>query len=127
MPDQVKTRYGNVSAQLKQFIDTLGPQWAANQLADKVYAGFTSISTLHGGHETTLTSLYNTVYHFGGIVVAPGYTNPVQYQTGNPYGLSHVSGQGANPPGEVERAGAAYLATRAVDTAAALLRGRSQQ
>ncbi|HWN28701.1 MAG TPA: NAD(P)H-dependent oxidoreductase, partial [Actinomycetospora sp.] len=61
------TRYGNVTAQLKQFIDTLGPQWAQGQLADKVYSGFTSTSTPHGGQESTLLALYNTFHHFGGI------------------------------------------------------------
>lgn len=118
------TRYGNVSAQLKQFLDTLGPQWAQGLLADKVYAGFVSTSTLHGGQETTLTALYNTIYHFGGIVVAPGYTDPVQFRTGNPYGLSHVSAQGATPPGETKHAGGVYLGRRAVETAAALKAGR---
>jgi NAD(P)H dehydrogenase (quinone) len=53
------TRFGNMTAQLKQFIDTLGPQWAQGQLADKVYSGFTSTSTNHGGHESTLLALYN--------------------------------------------------------------------
>ena len=70
------TRYGNVAAQLKQFIDTLGPQWSQGLLADKVYSGFTSSSTMHGGQESTLLALYTTVHHFGGVVVAPGYTDP---------------------------------------------------
>jgi NAD(P)H dehydrogenase (quinone) len=62
------TRYGNVSSQLKQFLDTLGPQWSQGQLADKVYAGFTATMTSHGGQESTLLALYNTIHHFGGIV-----------------------------------------------------------
>ncbi|CAM5337450.1 NAD(P)H dehydrogenase (quinone) [Streptomyces californicus] len=64
------TRYGNVAAQLKQFIDTLGGLWQSGQLADKVYSGFTASSTAHGGQESTLLALYNTVHHFGGILVA---------------------------------------------------------
>jgi len=92
------TRYGNIASQLKQFLDTLGPQWAQGQLADKVYAGFTASMTAHGGQETTLLALYNTVYHFGGIIVPPGYTDPVKFVDGNPYGVSHVTG-GKNAEG----------------------------
>lgn len=51
------TRYGNVTAQLKQFLDTLGGMWQAGQLADKVYSGFTSSATAHGGQESTLLAL----------------------------------------------------------------------
>lgn len=65
------TRFGNVSAQLKQFLDTLGGLWAEGRLADKVYSGLTSAATPHGGQEATLLSLYTTVHHFGGILVAP--------------------------------------------------------
>ena len=83
------TRFGNVASQLKQFIDTLGPQWGEGALADKVYAGFTAAETAHGGHESTLLALYNTVHHFGGIVVTPGYTDPMKFEDGNPYGVSH--------------------------------------
>ena len=69
------TRFGNIASQLKQYLDSLGPQWEKGEHADKVYAGFTSTKTAHGGQETTLLALYNTVIHFGGILVAPGYTN----------------------------------------------------
>jgi NAD(P)H dehydrogenase (quinone) len=92
------TRYGNVSSQLKQFIDTLGPQWAQGQLADKVYAGFTATMTAHGGQESTLLALYNTFYHFGGIIAPPGYTNPLKFADGNPYGVSHVTGGNNDAP-----------------------------
>lgn len=94
------TRYGNVTAQLKQFLDTLGGLWQAGQLADKVYSGFTASSTTHGGQESTLLALYNTIYHFGGILVPPGYTDPSKFVDGNPYGTSHVSGQGDIPVAE---------------------------
>ena len=90
------TRYGNIAAQLKQYLDTLGPLWAQGKLANKVYAGFTSTGTKRGGQETTLLALYNSVYHFGGIIVPPGYTDPaVKFNDGNPYGVSHVSFNGA--------------------------------
>jgi NAD(P)H dehydrogenase (quinone) len=117
------TRYGNVSAQLKQFLDTLGPQWAQGQLADKVYSGFVSAGTGHGGLETTLLALYNSIYHFGGIIVPPGYTDPSKFVDGNPYGASHVSANGANPPQEQDLTAVAYSATRATQVAAQLKRG----
>ena len=114
------TRYGNVSAQLKQFIDTLGPQWAQGLLADKVYSGFVSSSTTHGGQESTLLALYNSVHHFGGVVVAPGYTDPSKFADGNPYGTSHVDGQGAHPVGEETIQAAKVQAERVVRIAAKL-------
>jgi hypothetical protein len=79
-------RFGNVASQLKQFIDSLGGLWFKGQLADKIYSGFTASSTKHGGQESTLLALYNTVHHFGGIIVSPGYTDPVKLVDGNPYG-----------------------------------------
>jgi NAD(P)H dehydrogenase (quinone) len=92
------TRFGNVSSQLKNFLDSLGPQWSEGQLADKVYAGFTASQTEHGGQETTLLALYNTLYHFGGILVPPGYTDPVKFSDGNPYGVGHVTGPDNDAP-----------------------------
>lgn len=92
------TRFGNVSSQLKNFLDSLGPQWSKGQLADKVYAGFTASQTEHGGQETTLLALYNTMYHFGGILVPPGYTDPVKFADGNPYGVGHVTGPDNDAP-----------------------------
>jgi NAD(P)H dehydrogenase (quinone) len=119
------TRYGLVAAQLKQFIDTTGGLWAQGLLANKVYSSFTSTGTPHGGQESTILGLNNVFYHWGGIIVPPGYTDPIQFQAGNPYGTSHISANGANPPGEVELAAAAYQARRAVEVAAVLTRGRS--
>ncbi len=85
------TRFGSPAAQLRTFLDSLGGLWAAGKLADKVYAGFTSSNTRHGGQETTLVSLYLTLIHFGGIIVAPGYTDPSKFVDGNPYGASLVT------------------------------------
>ena len=115
------TRYGNVASQLKQFLDTLGPQWMQGQLADKAYAGFTATMTAHGGQESTLLALYNTIYHFGGVVVAPGYTDPLKFADGNPYGVSHVTG-GTNdaPLTEVDHAALDHLAQRIVTFAGKL-------
>ncbi|MGW3469971.1 NAD(P)H dehydrogenase [Saccharopolyspora sp. NPDC000995] len=112
-----RPRFGNIASQLKQFIDTLGGQWAQGQLADKVDSGFTSSSTAHGGQESTLLALYNTFHHFGGIVVAPGYTDGAKFADGNPYGTSHVDAQGANKVDDITRVAAAVQAKRVVAVA----------
>lgn len=117
------TRFGNIASQLKQFLDTLGGAWAQGLLADKVYSGFTATSTAHGGQESTLLALYNTVHHFGGIVVAPGYTDPVKFADGNPYGTSHVAGQGDLPVDDTARNAGRYQGSRVVRIATALKAG----
>jgi NAD(P)H dehydrogenase (quinone) len=117
------TRFGNVAAQLKQFMDTTGPLWAAGKLANKAYAGFVSTATAHGGQETTLLAMANTFYHWGGIIVAPGYLDPVQYSAGNPYGASHISANGANLPNEIDLAAAEFTGRRCVEVATALRAG----
>ncbi|MFG3182506.1 NAD(P)H:quinone oxidoreductase [Streptomyces nigra] len=108
------TRFGNVSSQLKQFIDTLGGLWAEGKLADKVYSGFVSTATAHAGHESTLLALYNSVHHFGGIVVSPGFTDTAKFTDGNPYGTSHADGQGTNPVDDTTRTAARIQAERVV-------------
>jgi NAD(P)H dehydrogenase (quinone) len=117
------TRFGNVSAQLKQFIDGLGGQWQQGQLADKVYSGFTGSATKHGGQESTLLALYNTIHHFGGILVAPGYTDAAKFADGNPYGTGHVDGQGQFKVDDETRASAGVQARRVVKIAQALKSG----
>ncbi len=117
------TRFGNIASQLKQFIDTLGGLWAQGKLADKVYSGFTASSTAHGGQESTLLALYNSVHHFGGIVVAPGYTDPAKFADGNPYGTSHVDAQGNNPVDDTTRTAARVQAERVVKIASGLKAG----
>ncbi|MFD3924222.1 NAD(P)H:quinone oxidoreductase [Streptomyces sp. NPDC058595] len=117
------TRYGNVSAQLKQFLDTLGGLWQAGELADKVYSGFTASATPHGGQETTLLALYNTIHHFGGILVTPGYTHASKFADGNPYGTSHVSGQGDLPVNEQTLTAVRVQAERVVKFTRALKDG----
>jgi NAD(P)H dehydrogenase (quinone) len=114
------TRYGLPTAQLKQFIDTTGPLWGHGKLVNKVATSFTSAGTAHGGQETTITALNNTFYHWGAIIVPPGYADPIQFQAGNPYGTSHVSNNGATPPGDVELEAIGFQTRRAVEIAAAL-------
>lgn len=111
------TRFGNVAAQLKQYLDGLGGLWGQGKLADKAYAGFVSTGTQHGGQETTLQALYTSIHHFGGIIASPGYTDPSKFVDGNPYGASHISANGANPPQEQDLTAVAYSATRLVDIA----------
>jgi NAD(P)H dehydrogenase (quinone) len=117
------TRFGLPRAQLKQFIDTAGPLWAQGKLTNKVASSFTSTATAHGGQETTIVSLNTTFYHWGCIIVPPGYADPIQFQAGNPYGASHVSQNGTVLPGDVELAAAAFQSRRAVEIAGALARG----
>src|SRR5918999_609838 len=104
-------RYGNLSSQLKQFIDTTAALWAAGELADKAVTAFTSAINRHGGNETTLLALYNTMHHWGAIVVPPGYTHEAFTAAGgNPYGVAHASGEGA--PGEHALAAARHQGER---------------
>ncbi|MEW2384715.1 NAD(P)H:quinone oxidoreductase [Micromonospora sp. NPDC047707] len=117
------TRYGMIAAQLKQFIDTTGPLWAQGALANKVYSGFTSTATSHGGQETTLTSLFTIFYHWGGVVVTPAYTDPSQFVAGNPYGASHTSNNGEIAPDSLALGAAALTARRAVEIGTALKKG----
>jgi NAD(P)H dehydrogenase (quinone) len=120
------TRFGNVSAQLKQFLDSTGPLWAAGELADKVATGFTGAGNPHGGQESTLLALYNTMYHWGAIVVAPGYTDQSVYAAGgNPYGTSHAANEGL--PNDAELAAARYQGRRLTRVATALAAHRNHE
>ncbi len=119
------TRFGSVAAQLRNFLDSLGGLWADGKLANKVYAAFTSANTLHGGQESTLLTLYVTLMHFGGFIVAPGYTDPLKYIDGNPYGASLVATHDniTEFDSEADQATANaldHLARRVVSTAARL-------
>lgn len=112
------TRFGNVAAQLKAFIDSAGGLWFQGKLANKVYAGFTSAQNPNGGQESTLLALYNSLYHFGGIIVTPGYTDPVVFAAGgNPYGPSVTA---VGQPTENDLNHARYLGRRVTEFAARL-------
>ncbi|MEU7020765.1 NAD(P)H:quinone oxidoreductase [Streptomyces sp. NPDC046203] len=89
------TRFGNISAQLKQFIDTAGGLWQQGALSDKPATAFTSAYNTHGGNESTLLALYNTFHHWGSIIVSPGYTDQTVYAAGgNPYGTAFAGVKG---------------------------------
>lgn len=110
------TRYGHVTSQMQGFIDTLGPLWAEGKLADKVYTAFTSSQTKHGGQETTLQAFHTTFAHLGGIIVPPGYTDPVKFTDGNPYGVGKVTGAGGDLDDD-DHAVLDHLVTRAITIA----------
>lgn len=115
------TRFGNPSSQLKQFIDTTGPLWAEGKLADKAATSFTSAQNLHGGQESTLLALNNVFYHWGAIVVPPGYTDPLLFEAGgNPYGASYASGGEVHQVPEATIAAARYQGRRLAQFAARL-------
>ena len=106
------TRFGVVASQVRAFIDTLGGVWAKGGLANKTFTATTSAQNAHGGQEGTIQSLYVTAMHWGAIIVAPGYTNPVLFEAGgNPYGYSSTNGAF----GEKDRAAVAHQATRLVE------------
>jgi NAD(P)H dehydrogenase (quinone) len=109
------TRFGNVAAQLKVFLDLAGELWQQGKLIDKVATSFTSSQTSHGGQESTILALNNTLYHWGAIVLPLGYTvHEVFNGGGNPYGASFTSGHSVDGPDEdtrlVARAQGARLA-----------------
>ena len=94
------TRFGNVSAQLKQFMDQAGRLWQEGKLADRVGTAFTASMTAHGGQESTILALNNTLYHWGMLILPLGYTvSEVFNAGGNPYGTSFTSGKSGRWPG----------------------------
>ena len=107
------TRFGNSSAELKAYIDSLGALWFQGKLVDKVGGAFASTATPHGGNESTILSLYNPLAHLGFIIVPTGYADPALFRAGTPYGASHVAGNPASPPTEDELAVARFQGRRA--------------
>lgn len=119
------TRYGNISAQLKQFLDTTGGIWSEGKLIDKLVSGFTSSDEVHGGQESTIISMYNVFMHWGSIIVPLGYTDDVvSAGGGNPYGTSSI--HSAKNPSKEELAVANYQGRRVADKAAEFLAGRRE-
>jgi NAD(P)H dehydrogenase (quinone) len=90
------TRFGNMAAPLKHFLDSTGTLWTRGALAGKPAALFTSTATLHGGQETTLLSMMMPLLHHGMIIVGVPYTEAALSSTtsgGTPYGATHVAGR----------------------------------
>jgi NAD(P)H dehydrogenase (quinone) len=94
------TRFGNMAAPLKYFLDSTGGLWLAGALSGKPAAVFTSASTLHGGHESTLLTMMVPLLHHGMVLVGVPFTEPALSETrggGTPYGPSHWSGTESRP------------------------------
>ena len=115
------TRFGNMAAPLKYFLDSTGAEWASGVLAGKPAAVFTATSTMHGGQEATLLSMALPLLHHGMLLVGLPYTEPALTATqsgGTPYGASHVAGaKGDNAITEHERELARALGRRLADVA----------
>jgi NAD(P)H dehydrogenase (quinone) len=112
------TRFGTVASQMRAFIDTLGGQWGSGALSNKAVSAMTSAQNAHGGQESTLLGFYTTFMHWGAVIVAPGYTDPVIFASGgNPYGYSHTAGTDLD---DKARASIAHQATRLVSYGAAI-------
>ena len=118
------TRFGNMAAPLKHFIDGLGAEWASGTLVDKPAGVFTSTSTMHGGQESTLLSMMLPLLHHGCVVDGIPYTEPALSTTrggGTPYGASHVAGTADDPqPSDDEAQLARSLGRRIAQLAARL-------
>ncbi|AJC45786.1 MULTISPECIES: NAD(P)H:quinone oxidoreductase [Xanthomonas] len=115
------TRFGNMAAPVKHFIDGLGADWASGTLAGKPAAVFTSTASLHGGQEATLLSMHLPLLHHGCLIVGIPYTEPLLSSTrsgGTPYGASHVAGADDDPqPSEEEAHLARALGRRLAEIA----------
>jgi NAD(P)H dehydrogenase (quinone) len=120
------TRFGNMAAPLKYFIDGLGPEWARGTLAGKPAAVFTSTSTMHGGQEATLISMMVPLLHHGMLIVGIPYTEPELNSTrsgGTPYGATHVSGTANDRPVSDEESRLAFALGKRLATVAKRLAG----
>ena len=121
------TRFGNMAAPLKYFLDSTGAEWASGALVGKPAAVFTSTSTMHGGQESTLLTMALPLLHHGMLLLGLPFTEAalsVTQSGGTPYGASHVAGAtGDNPISEHERELARALGRRLADTARKLAAG----
>jgi NAD(P)H dehydrogenase (quinone) len=119
------TRFGNMAAPLKYFLDSTGAEWASGTLVGKPAAVFTATSTMHGGQESTLLSMALPLLHHGMLLLGLPFTEAALNITqtgGTPYGASHVSGaQGDRGISEHERDLARALGRRLADTARKLV------
>lgn len=115
------TRFGNMAAPLKYFLDSTPAEWVSGALAGKPCAVFTSTSTMHGGQESTLLSMLLPLLHHGMLVVGIPFIEPALNATttgGTPYGASHVAGtSGDQPISDDERTLARALGRRVADIA----------
>jgi len=114
------TRFGNVSSELKAFVDSLGGLWFQGKLVGKAGGAFCSTGSQHGGNESTNLTMYNFMAHLGLIIVPLGYGDPIMFQAGTPYGATAISGQSAAPPTANDLEVARYQGRRVAQVAKAL-------
>ena len=124
------TRFGNMTAQMRNFLDQTGGLWMKGALVGKVGSVFTSTASQHGGQETTITSFHSTLLHHGMIVAGVPYSeqrllNMDEISGGTPYGASTITkGDGSRMPSENELAIARFQGRHVAEIAAALVKGR---
>lgn len=118
------TKFGNVSSQMKNFLDMQGGMWADGKLQNKVVSAMSSAQNPHGGQESTIKALYGTMMHWGAIIAAPAYTDlSVSKAGGNPYGTSVTVGSEGQMIEDVEEA-VKHQAKRTVEVAGWIKKGR---
>ncbi len=113
------TRFGGASSELRAYIDGLGGAWFQGKLNGKAGGAFGASGTKHGGNESTLLTLYNTLAHLGLIIVPTGYADAVMFKGGTPYGATAVVPPNA-APSEDDLAAARFQGRRLAEVAAAL-------
>jgi NAD(P)H dehydrogenase (quinone) len=122
------TRFGNMAAQMRNFLDQTGPLWAKGALVGKVGSVFASTATQHGGQETTITSFHSTLLHHGMIIVGvpyseSGLSHMGDITGGTPYGATTLTGtDGARQPSENELKIARYQGKHVTEIATKLFR-----
>ena len=127
------TRFGNMAAQMRNFLDQTGGLWVKGALVGKVGSVFVSTGTQHGGQETTITSFHNTLLHHGMLIVGlpyafPGLTRMDEITGGSPYGASTLAGaDGSRQPSANELAGAHFQGRHVAEIAARLKRGAGER
>jgi NAD(P)H dehydrogenase (quinone) len=118
------TRFGNMAAQMKQFLDQAGALWAGDKLVGKVGSVFTSSATQHGGQESTILATHTVLLHLGFVIVGlpyafKGQTGLEEIKGGSPYGASTIAGpDGARQPTAVELEAARYQGRHVAEVAA---------
>jgi NAD(P)H dehydrogenase (quinone) len=121
------TRFGNMAAQMRNFLDQTGGLWFANALVGKVGSVFCSTASQHGGQETTITSFHTTLLHHGMVIVGLPYTfkgnsEMGEISGGTPYGATTLAGaDGSRMPSENELAGARFQGRHVAEIAAKLV------
>ncbi len=120
------TRFGNMAAPMKYFLDTASSVWLSGSTVNKPAAVFTSTSTMHGGQETTLVSMMLPLFHLGFVLLGIPYTEPdlnTSQSGGSPYGATHFAGaDGKQPITEEEQRLCFALGKRLAETAKKLAR-----